>query len=154
MNEHMNEHTNERRAARAAEVVREVRTYVREYNRGDFAACVTHYAFPFSYVSANGIKWVQSREEFLRTWPETQASMKAAGWVRSDYPEHNVTFLGDGVALESHVLVRYGADDKVLERTGSTFVVRREGNAWRLVSCLQHRPEDMLRTGIEVPARD
>ena len=136
----------------AVAVVREVRTYVNEYNRGDFDACVMHYSFPFSYVSARGVTWVNSRQEFLRTWPENQARMKAAGWGSSGYIEHNVTFLGEAIALESHVLVRYDTAGGEMERTGSTFVVRREGEAWRFTSCLQHRPEDMIRTGMTVPA--
>ena len=118
------------------EIARELETFYRHYidvfNREDdgFYDC---FANPYAAISGErGITTIanDNRDSFART----MKTLKERGWKRSDIDRLKTWALADNLGMILSDVTRYKTDGAVMEKLRACYMVRRDGDAWKIVT--------------------
>lgn len=126
----------------AEEIARELESFYRRYielfNREDdtFYAC---FANPYAVISGErGIMTIgnENRDSFART----MKVLKERGWKRSDIDGIQAWALADDLGMIVSDVTRYKTDGAVLERIRACYLVRRDGDRWKILTISEVKP--------------
>jgi hypothetical protein len=135
------------------EIARELEGFYRHYidvfNREDdaFYDC---FANPYAAVSGErGITTIanDNRDSFART----MKTLKERGWMRSDIDRLKTWALADNLGMILSDVTRHKTDGSVLEKLRACYMVRRDGEAWKILTISEIKapvlgPGDLARS--------
>jgi ketosteroid isomerase-like protein len=106
---------------------------------------VSYYHELFMLVSTGRTTSFATREDLERWVESNQASLRARGYGRGEWPQLQMSLLSSGTAIASVLIVRYKTDGQELERFGATYVLRKVGNGWKVAVLVAHDPSTVLK---------
>ena len=125
--------------AEANAIVRDIEAayhhYIEVFNREDAAAFVACYAHPHVMLSgAQGLTSVETEADHHRVYQTIMDGLRASEWGRSDIDRLQVFPYSASLAQIVADVTRYKRDGAVLEKLRATYMYRRDGESWRIVS--------------------
>lgn len=103
----------------------------------DLARFRALYAFPAQVITAEAVVALADASAFERFFEPLAERLRAAGFARSVYSDFTCQALGPGLALAHMTWRRLGADARVIEALGATYVLRQSPD-WRIVTLIGH----------------
>ena len=67
-------------------------------------------------------------------------TLKERGWVRSEMDRLKIWPMADNLGMIVSDVTRYKTDNSVLEKLRASYMVRRDGNAWKIVTIGEIKP--------------
>jgi len=126
------------------EIVRELESFYRHYidvfNReeGSFFA---YFANPYAMLSSErGLTTVANDENHRAGARRTMAQLRERGWVRSGIDSIHAWALGENLGMIVSDVTRYKADDSILEKIRACYTLRRDGEAWKIITLTEIKP--------------
>jgi hypothetical protein len=119
------------------EIVHELESFYRHYievfNREDdgFFDCFAH---PYGAVSERGLATVANDAANRNGFRRTMSTLKERGWARSDIDRIKAWALGENLGMIVSDVTRYKTDNSTLENIRACYMLRRDGNAWKIVT--------------------
>lgn len=125
------------------EAIREVLdAYHEAFDAGDAREVSPYVHRPCTVVTRWGAYVLADRGEIVSAFSSVQRDLRARGCVRIERRDVRVRVLDDRLARARALSVRFRDDDGELDRTASTYVLRRTDEGWRIVVLVEHDPVD------------
>jgi hypothetical protein len=125
----------------AVSLKRFYRTYIEVFNgeeAGHFLDCFTR---PYVTVSGErGLTIVPNDADREGQYRKMMDGLRRRGWVRSDIVRIEAWGLDPNLGMIQADVIRRKADESVLEEIRACYLVRREGEAWRIASITEVKP--------------
>jgi hypothetical protein len=145
----------------AAEMESFYREYVDSFNEalesGDLVAPSRYFAYPHIILFTSemgGMRIINDAREYASTLRKGQVALKARGWARTRVEAIAVwpTTVDTGLIVQRYARCR--SDGSVIERGGQCYILRREGEQWRIAVSLEALSKDreQFRTFIKALA--
>lgn len=119
--------------------------YARDFTRFDVDRIVKHYHDPCTLVSSQGVTALAGPDAIRAAFASLVGSLKARGVAKAEFTELHIWPLGDTLALAGAVAKRSAPDGHELERTGATYLLRKEGDHWRIAVLATHDVGRVIR---------
>lgn len=114
-------------------------TYRAAYAARDVGAIREHYGVPLLSVTPDDLVWMETGEAvekvmaaYLDTLPDD--------FDRGEIDELVYHLLTDDAVVASSAWTRYTADGEVFEELGTTYLLHRGDDGWRIVALVLHDP--------------
>jgi hypothetical protein len=124
------------------EIARELEAFYRHYidvfNRED-DSFYDYFANPYAVISGErGITTIgnDNRDSFART----MKVLKEQGWKHSGIDRITAWALGEDLGMIVSDVTRYKSDGSVMEKLRACYLVRRDGDKWKLVTITEVKP--------------
>lgn len=117
--------------------------YMRLFSAGAFEAALAHYHLPFSWLVGPSFATAVTPEQFIAKMTAMRDGLVAQGFERTELVSCTVRLLGPDAALAGIEIARHFVDGRV-EGSGGTYLLHRDGAAWRLVSIIAHPVEAIV----------
>ena len=115
-------------------------TYIGKFNSGDLSAAASFYDEPAVVISAEGVKLMPARKDYVSMFTETVARLRADGWDHSEFTSKSIVKLDDkGLVLASCPCKRLRADGTSVEEFTATYTLRKQGEGW-VIASIHHHP--------------
>lgn len=125
------------------EDVREVLdAYHEAFDEGEAGEVSPYVHRPCTVITRWGAYVLADRGEIVSAFTSVQRDLRARGCVRIERRDVRVRVLDDRLARARALSVRFQEEDRELERTASTYVLRRTDEGWRIAVLVEHDPED------------
>jgi NTF2-like protein (DUF6841) len=130
--------------ATSEEIVRELESFYRHYidvfNREDpsFYDC-----FNASYAMLSGergVTAVNNDENHRNNFRRTMVTLRQHGWARSGIDRIHAWAMGENLGMIMSDVTRYTADNSVLEKIRACYTLRRDGDAWKIITISEIKP--------------
>ena len=120
-------------------IIQEVETayqhYIAVFNREDAAGFVDCYAHPHAMLSGQqGLTLIQTEADHHQVYQSIMAGLRDSDWGRSDIDRMQVLPYSESLAQMVADVTRYKKDGSVLEKLRATYMYRRDGSTWKIVS--------------------
>ena len=120
-------------------IVRDIKAayhhYIEVFNREDAAAFVACYAHPHVMLSGEqGLTSVETEADHHRVYQTIMDGLRASEWGRSGIDRLQVFPYSVSLAQIVADVTRYKRDGAVLEKLRATYMYRRDGESWKIVS--------------------
>lgn len=115
-----------------------IRAYHRAFDAGEAAGLVPYVHRPCTVITRRGAYVLADRGEIVSAFTSVQRDLRARGCERTDRGDVRVRMLDDRLARAHRMAVRFDGDDRELERTGTTYVLRRTDEGWRIAVLVEH----------------
>lgn len=112
--------------------------YHEAFDGRDTADVAPYVHRPCTVVTRHGAYVLADRREIESAFTSVLRDLRARGCVRIERRDLRVRLLDDRLARARAVTVRYGRDDAELERVGTTYVLRRTDDGWRIAVLVEH----------------
>jgi len=119
--------------------------YFRDFSNLDLKAIVSYFHLPCTFIVPQEVFVFTSASEVEGFWGPRFDDLKAQRFGHTERAEGNVKALNDNTAIASSLAVRYSEDGAELERRGATFVLRKTGGGWKIVSLVHHSPDSVIQ---------
>jgi ketosteroid isomerase-like protein len=127
-----------------ADVTRMMQEYLVSFVTLDAHRIAAHFNEPFVFIWANGTAALATRDD-LEAWLKPgYVQLKARGYARSEWTQLRARTLGNGVVIVSAAIVRYKTDGSVLETLGSTYLLRKGTEGWKIAAQVPHAADAAL----------
>jgi len=111
------------------------RHYIEVFNREDAAAFVGCYFHPHAMLSGEqGMVVITTEADHQRIYQRMMATLHESGWGRSEIDRLQIWPFSALLAQLVADVTRYKKDGAVLERLRASYMFRREGGAWKILS--------------------
>ena len=127
------------------EVDQVVVDYFRDFSNLDLKAIVSYFHLPCTFIVPQEVFVFPSASEVEGFWEPRFADLKAQRFGHTERAAGNVRALNDDTAIASSLAVRYSEDGVELERRGATFILRKNGGEWKIVSLVHHSPDNVIQ---------
>lgn len=127
------------------EVDQVVVDYFRDFSNLDLKAIVSYFHLPCTFIVPQEVFVFPSASEVEGFWGPRFADLKAQRFGHTERAAGNVRALNDDTAIASSLAVRYSEDGVELERRGATFILRKNGGEWKIVSLVHHSPDNVIQ---------
>lgn len=128
----------------AEEIARELEIFYRHYidvfNAEDdrFYDC---FALPYGIVSGErGLITIASEGEHRKNFGRSMVALKERGWSRSVIGRIKAWALADNQAMIVTDVARVKADNSELEKVRACYLLRRDGDSWKIVTIGEVKP--------------
>ncbi|MCH7738053.1 MAG: nuclear transport factor 2 family protein [Chloroflexi bacterium] len=121
--------------------------YFRDFSNLDLEAIVSYFHLPCTFIVPQDIFVFTSASDVEGFWGPRFDDLKAQQFDHTERAEFNVKVLNENTAIASSQAVRYSKDGSELERRGATFILRKTGDGWKIVSLVHHSPDNVIRMG-------
>jgi ketosteroid isomerase-like protein len=120
-------------------IVREVEAayqhYIDVFNREDANGFVGCYAHPHAMLSGeHGMMVINTEADHLRGYQRIMEGLHKSGWGRSGIDRMQVFPFSSSLAQLVADVTRYKTDGAILEKLRASYMLRREGGAWKIVA--------------------
>lgn len=119
--------------------------YFRDFSNLDLKAIVSYFHLPCTFIVPQEVFVFPSASEVEGFWGPRFADLKAQRFGHTERAAGNVRALNDDTAIASSLAVRYSEDGIELERRGATFILRKNGGEWKIVSLVHHSPDNVIQ---------
>ena len=119
--------------------------YFRDFSNLDLKAIVSYFHLPCTFIVPQEVFVFPSASEVEGFWGPRFADLKAQRFGHTERAAGNVRALKDDTAIASSLAVRYSEDGVELERRGATFILRKNGGEWKIVSLVHHSPDNVIQ---------
>ena len=119
--------------------------YLRDFSNLDLKAIVSYFHLPCTFIVPQEVFVFPSASEVEGFWGPRFADLKAQRFGHTERAAGNVRALNDDTAIASSLAVRYSEDRVELERRGATFILRKTGGEWKIVSLVHHSPDNVIQ---------
>ena len=119
--------------------------YFIDFSNLDLKAIVSYFNLPCTFIVPQEVFGFTSASEVEEVWGPWFDDLKAQGFGHTERAEGNVKALNDNTAIASSLAVRYSEDGVELERRGATFVLRKTGGGWKIVSLVHHSLDNVIQ---------
>mgnify|MGYP001358837483 FL=1 len=119
--------------------------YFRDFSNLDLKAIVSYFHLPCTFIVPQEVFVFPSASEVEGFWGPRFADLKAQRFGHTERAAGNVRVLNDDTAIASSLAVRYSEDGVELERRGATFILRKNGGEWKIVSLVHHSPDNVIQ---------
>ncbi|MAQ54788.1 MAG: nuclear transport factor 2 family protein [SAR202 cluster bacterium] len=119
--------------------------YFRDFSNLDLKAIVSYFHLPCTFIVPQEVFVFPSASEVEGFWGPRFADLKAQRFGHTERAAGNVRALNDDTAIASSLAVRYSEDGVELERRGATFILRKNGGEWKIVSLVHHSPDNVIQ---------
>ena len=119
--------------------------YFRDFSNLDLKAIVSYFHLPCTFIVPQEVFVFPSASEVEGFWGPRFADLKAQRFGHTERAAGNVRALNDNTAIASSLAVRYSEDGVELERRGATFILRKNGGEWKIVSLVHHSPDNVIQ---------
>ena len=119
--------------------------YFRDFSNLDLKAIVSYFHLPCTFIVPQEVFVFPSASEVEGFWGPRFADLKAQRFGHTERAAGNVRALTDDTAIASSLAVRYSEDGVELERRGATFILRKNGGEWKIVSLVHHSPDNVIQ---------
>jgi len=119
--------------------------YFRDFSNLDLKAIVSYFHLPCTFIVPQEVFVFPSASEVEGFWGPRFADLKAQRFGHTERAAGNVRALNDDTAIASSLAVRYSEDGVELERRGATFILRKNGGEWKIVSLVHHSPDNVVQ---------
>ena len=119
--------------------------YFRDFSNLDLKAIVSYFHLPCTFIVPQEVFVFPSASEVEGFWGPRFADLKAQRFGHTERAAGNVRALNDDTAIVSSLAVRYSEDGVELERRGATFILRKNGGEWKIVSLVHHSPDNVIQ---------
>ena len=134
----------EKRAATEA-LVAYFGAFVGAVKSGDPTAVGQHLTEPFVSIEPARTTVYATRLEYEAWLKPILAILKDRGYDHADWPQVDVKLLSKEIAIASVLLVRYKSDNTEFGRTGATYLMRKVGDTWKIISLTTHDIATVLK---------
>jgi ketosteroid isomerase-like protein len=131
-------------------IARTYASYFEAFQRLDPEAILPYYHTPFMVLAPSGVMAVAGQAEARGLFGEMMKGLGERGYARSEWTSLGVHPLSESTAMVSAGVVRYKADESVLERFGATYTLRRTDAGWKIVVLAIHDADTVL----DLPRRE
>lgn len=132
--------------ATPAERVRSVLEAYHEAFDGGRPVDLTAYVHrPCTVVTRWGTYVLADRDEIESAFTSVRRDLRARGCRRTERRDVRVRLLDDRIARARAVAVRLDEEDRELERSATTYVLRRTGSGWRIAVLAHHEVGEEAR---------
>jgi ketosteroid isomerase-like protein len=126
-------------------VVREVQDfyqgYIAGFNREDAEAFLQSFDFPHAILNGErGMLVTATASDQRRFYQPLMTGLHERGWGRSGIDLLQIWPFSETLALIAADVTRYKTDESVLEKVRACYMVRRSGEAWRIITLMEVRP--------------
>ncbi len=129
--------------ATPAERIRSVLEAYHEAFDGDRPVDLTAYVHrPCTVVTRWGAYVLADRDEIESAFTSVQRDLRARGCERTERRDVRVRLLDHRLARARAVAVRLDEEARELERSATTYVLRRTGAGWRIAVLVHHEVEE------------
>ena len=129
-----------------AVVTQALNDYASAFHTFDVQRVLRYYHEPLMLVGAAGVRVMATRADTEAWMQSFWASLKERGYERgSEFSPLHVKQVSPTVAVASTQFVRYKTDGQVLQRTGSTYVLHKTPEGWKIAVIVGHDPAGVLR---------
>ena len=119
--------------------------YFSDFSNLDLKAIVSYFHNPCTFIVPQGVLVFSSPSEVEGFWGPRFDDLKAQGFGHTERAEANIKVLTGDTAIANSLAVRYTKDGSELERRGATFVLRKTGDGWKIVTLIHHSPDNVMR---------
>jgi len=119
--------------------------YFRDFSNLDLKAIVSYFHLPCTFIVPQEVFVFPSASEVEGFWGPRFADLKEQCFGHTERAAGNVRALNDDTAIASSLAVRYSEDGVELERRGATFILRKNGGEWKIVSLVHHSPDNVIQ---------
>ena len=119
--------------------------YFRDFSNLDLKAIVSYFHLPCTFIVPQEVFVFPSASEVEGFWGPRFADLKAQRFGHTERAAGHVRALNDDTAIASSLAVRYSEDGVELERRGATFILRKNGGEWKIVSLVHHSPDNVIQ---------
>ena len=119
--------------------------YFRDFSNLDLKAIVSYFHLPCTFIVPEEVFVFPAASEVEGFWGPRFADLKAQRFGHTERAAGNVRALNDDTAIASSLAVRYSEDGVELERRGATFILRKNGGEWKIVSLVHHSPDNVIQ---------
>ena len=131
--------------ARDEDVIAETfRNYVESFQTLQPQNVVPYFHAPCLFLSSQGVRMMADAKEVAAFIAQLMESLKARGFSWSEITGMRVNPMSESIALVSVRRIRYGADERELERLGETYTFRRTDVGWKIATAMTHDPNSVL----------
>ena len=111
------------------------RHYIDVFNREDAAGFVACYEHPHAMLNGpQGMTLVNTQADHEKVYQNIMASLRDSQWARSGIDRMQVFPYSESLAQIVADVTRYKKDESVLEKLRATYMYRKDGGTWRIVS--------------------
>jgi ketosteroid isomerase-like protein len=114
--------------------------YVKAFASQNVAAVVSFYLLPCTFIRPDGTWTVSDNATAATLAAHMIDHARSQGYARTETRDLEVRRLAQGLAHMTGVFVRYDASDHEIGRFGFTYVVRDDGQGWKIVVAAAHDP--------------
>ena len=119
--------------------------YFSDFSNLDLKAIVSYFHDPCTFIVPQGVLVFSSPSEVEGFWGPRFDDLKAQGFGHTERAEANIKVLTGDTAIANSLAVRYTKDGSELERRGATFVLRKTGDGWKIVTLIHHSPDNVMK---------
>ena len=119
--------------------------YFSDFSNLDLKAIVSYFRNPCTFIVPQGVLVFSSASEVEGFWGPRFDDLKAQGFGHTERAEANIKVLTGDTAIANSLAVRYTKDGSELERRGATFVLRKTGDGWKIVTLIHHSPDNVMK---------
>ena len=119
--------------------------YFSDFSNLDLKAIVSYFHDPCTFIVPQGVLVFSSASEVEGFWGPRFDDLKAQGFGHTERAEANIKVLTGDTAIANSLAVRYTKDGSELERRGATFVLRKTGDGWKIVTLIYHSPDNVMK---------
>ena len=119
-------------------------TYREAYTNLDIDAIVDHYTVPMLSVTEKGLYWLSLEEDVRKVMGAYLDTLREREYDRGRIDSIAYHHLTDRDVIASSTWTRFTTDDEVLERLGTTYLLRRTDEGWQIAMTLLHGPGTAL----------
>ncbi|MCI0789503.1 MAG: nuclear transport factor 2 family protein [Chloroflexi bacterium] len=119
--------------------------YFSDFSNLDLKAIVSYFHNPCTFIVPQGVLVFSSASEVEGFWGPRFDDLKAQGFGHTERAEANIKVLTGDTAIANSLAVRYTKDGSELERRGATFVLRKTGDGWKIVTLIHHSPDNVMK---------
>ena len=119
--------------------------YFSDFSNLDLKAIVSYFHNPCTFIVPQGVLVFSSPSEVEGFWGPRFDDLKAQGFGHTERAEANIKVLTGDTAIANSLAVRHTKDGSELERRGATFVLRKTGDGWKIVTLIHHSPDNVMK---------
>ena len=119
--------------------------YFSDFSNLDLKAIVSYFHDPCTFIVPQGVLVFSSASEVEGFWGPRFDDLKTQGFGHTERAEANIKVLTGDTAIANSLAVRYTKDGSELERRGATFVLRKTGDGWKIVTLIHHSPDNVMK---------
>lgn len=126
---------------------RVLEAYHQAFDAGDPKEATPYVHRPCTVVTRWGAYVLTDRQEIESALTSVQRDLRARGCERTDRRDVHVRLLDDRLARARALAVRFDDADRVVERTGTAYVLRRTEQGWRIAVLVEHEAGEAADPG-------
>ena len=105
---------------------------------------VPFFHVPMLVVFDTGVVAMNRNRDIVRYVQSIQSKLAELDYTYSNWTKLRIKELSSGLVVASTSAVRYNGDGGIIAETGSTYVLRKAEDGWKIATFISHAPDRVL----------